>query len=179
VLGGISVYQAVRICDLMVLYEYARFCLNDGLKVVGFASAVPLLISAAFVAFSVDAVSQPYATQFVQANCVLWGLVGISMILAPRATIASWSLRSPLNAPGVEFSRLFGYYLVASAVLQGAIDSRCYAARSVRCWNYGLLDAPSGWSPCSRRLQEIRQEECSLSMGCSKLSGWDHDPSLT
>jgi hypothetical protein len=88
---------------------------------VGFASALPLSMSTAFIAFSVYAVTQSYATKFVQANCVLWGLVGLSSILAPRTTLKSWSLQPPLNAPGVELSRLFGYYLVATAVLQGAI----------------------------------------------------------
>jgi hypothetical protein len=132
----VSVYQAVRICDLMFLYEYARFFLNDGLKTVGFASALPLSMSTAFIAFSVYAVTQSYATKFVQANCVLWGLVGLSSILAPRATLKSWSLKPPLNAPGAEFSRLFGYYLVATAVLQGAIT---LGATPLQAFGAGML----------------------------------------
>jgi hypothetical protein len=121
IMQQVSVYQAVRICDLMFLYEYTRFFLNDGLRTVGFASAVPLSISTAFIAFSFYAVTQSYATKFVQLNCILWGLMGLSTILAPRATLASWSLQPPMNASGVEFSRLFGYYLVACAIQQGAL----------------------------------------------------------
>lgn len=132
----ISVYQAYQVCNVLLLYEYLRFWLNDETKALGFEMG-PMHAGAIFVAFTIFAMYQDYANLVLKVTFIEFLLEGGAFIVAPLKILSVLGYRgATVNEKILPLFRTFGHGLLAVAVLQGSI---IWGATPQRAFGYSSL----------------------------------------